>query len=109
MSECYECKLVAMGKGRPAMCIDCLEKRNVELEAEVSELEAEQKELVYDCRDHRIAKEKALAQLAALREAVDMTILKHRIRKEKAGLVWFDMPSEEMEKLAALLQESGDE
>ena len=40
-----------------------------------------------------------------LREAADMTILKHRIRMEKGSLVWFDMPSEEMEKLGALLQE----
>ena len=41
-------------------------------------------------------------QLAELREAVDMAILKHRIRREKGVLVWFEMPSEEMEKLAAL-------
>lgn len=36
------------------------------LEQQVQELEREQQELVYDCRDHRIAKEAAEQQLQAL-------------------------------------------
>jgi len=43
------------------------------------------------------------AENARLREAVDLVILKHRVRKERGTLVYFELPSEELEALAALL------
>jgi len=71
MSNCPECDVINYGIN--PSCVACVRKvmgdRIAKLKAELAELEKDQQELVYDCRDHRIAKEKAEAQLADLRDA----------------------------------------
>ena len=44
-------------------------KRIAELEATIADMEKEQQELVYDCRDRRIKIEKMQATIAELRES----------------------------------------
>ena len=76
--------------------------RIAELEQQLAELKAENKEIEHALDCMVTATWELQESYNALMEAAFRVLLKHRIRREGPSLVFYEYPSEEMEALAAL-------